>query len=107
MRNQDDYSEHLATQLRLYGLEIDLLTVQTEKAAALMNLNYVEQLAGLRAKQQAAVQKMQEIEAYRGDEWDALKESSFPLWHELRSAIDNTTEQFKHAYTPHITQTTV
>jgi uncharacterized coiled-coil DUF342 family protein len=95
MKSKNEYIEILATELRELSAEIDELTAKTENAAATVKLNYFEELEALRAKQHAAVEKMKELEANRGEAWEELKETADTVWHDLRTGLASAVSKFK------------
>jgi uncharacterized protein YoaH (UPF0181 family) len=95
MKTKNEYIEILATELREVSAQIDELTTKTNNAAALVKLNYEEDLALLRAKQQAAVEKMQELDDHRGEAWEELKDTAEIVWNELRTGVASAVAKFK------------
>jgi hypothetical protein len=95
MKTKNEYIEILATELRDVSAQIDELTTRTNNAAALVKLNYEEDLQVLRAKQNAAVEKMQELEAHRGEAWEELKDTAEIVWNDLRTGVASAVSKFK------------
>jgi outer membrane murein-binding lipoprotein Lpp len=95
MKTKNEYIEILATELRELSGQIDELTAKTEKAAALVKLNYAEDLEALRAKQNSAVEKMKELDEHRGEAWEDLKETADVIWKELRTGLASAVAKFK------------
>ncbi|WGS88230.1 coiled coil domain-containing protein [Methylomonas sp. UP202] len=95
MKSKNEYIEILATQLREWSADIDQLSEKTEKAAALVKLNYIEELNALRAKQLAAEAKMTELEASGHEGWDAMKLTADRVWDDLRSSLADVAAKLK------------
>ena len=69
MKTKNEYIELLSTELRELSAEIDVLTEKADQAAKLVKQNCVADLEVLRAKQFAAIEKMKELDGYRGEAW--------------------------------------
>jgi DNA integrity scanning protein DisA with diadenylate cyclase activity len=95
MKTKNEYIEILASELRQLSAQIDELTAKADNAAALVKLNYAEDLEALRAQQHAAEVKMQELEAHRGEAWEALKETADLVWHDLRTGLASAVSKVK------------
>ncbi|WP_446811348.1 coiled coil domain-containing protein [Methylomonas sp. 2BW1-5-20] len=95
MKSKNEYIEDLSTQLREWSAQIDQLTAETEKAAALAKLNYGEDLSALRAKKQLANQKLQELEATSSEGWESLKDTADNVWDDLRIGLADAVAKFK------------
>jgi outer membrane murein-binding lipoprotein Lpp len=67
MKTKDEYIDSLASELKDWSAQIDLLVAKAENAAADVKIKYAEELDALRAKQHAAVEKMKELEEASGD----------------------------------------
>ena len=95
MKTKDEYIESLASELKEWSAQIDLLNAKTENAAADVKLRYAEELNALRAKQQAAADKMKELEEASGDAWETVKETADKVWNDLRAGLASTVSKFK------------
>ncbi|WP_445369613.1 coiled coil domain-containing protein [Methylomonas sp. BW4-1] len=95
MKTKNDYIEILASQLREWSADIDQLNEKTEKAAALVKLNCVEELNTLHAKQQAAQEKLKELEESGHEGWEALKDTADKVWNDLRTGLADTVSKLK------------
>jgi len=69
MKTKNEYIELLSTELRELSAEIDVLTEKADQAAKLVKQNCAADLEVLRAKQFAAIEKMKELDGYRGEAW--------------------------------------
>lgn len=95
MKTKNEYIEILATELRELGAEIDVLTEKADKAASLVKQNCAADLEVLRAKQQAAIEKMKELEESRGEAWEELKNTADTVWDDLRTGLSAVAAKFK------------
>ena len=87
MKTKNEYIEILAAELRELSAEIDVLTEKADKAANLVKQNCAADLEVLRAKQQAASEKMKELDEHRGEAWDEMKSTADKVWDELRTGL--------------------
>ncbi|TPQ24321.1 hypothetical protein [Methylomonas koyamae] len=87
MKTKNEYIEILATQLKEWSAEVDHLTAKAENAAALLKTSYIEELDVLRAKQQAAEEKLKELEESGKYGWLALKDTADQVWDDLRIGL--------------------
>jgi chromosome segregation ATPase len=95
MKTKDEYIESMASELKEWSAQIDSLTVKAENAAADVKLKYIEELNALHAKQQAAADKLKELEESSGDAWESLKETADEIWDDLKTGISSTIDKFK------------
>ena len=95
MKTKNEYIEILAAELRELSAEIDVLTEKADKAANLVKQNCAADLEVLRAKQQAATEKMKELEESRGEAWEELKNTADTVWDDLRTGLSAVAGKFK------------
>lgn len=95
MKTKNEYIEILATELRELSAEIDVLTEKADKAANEVKQNCAADLEVLRAKQQAATEKMKELEESRGEAWEELKNTADTVWDDLRTGLSAVAAKFK------------
>jgi hypothetical protein len=95
MKTKDKYIESLASELKEWSAQIDLLAAKTENAAADVKVKYAEELDALRAKQHATAEKMKELEEASGDAWGTVKETADKVWNDLRTGLASTVSKFK------------
>lgn len=95
MKTKNEYIEKLASELKEWSAQIDVLAAKTEKASADVKLKYVEELNDLRAKQHAATEKMKELKEAGGDSWDAVKETADKVWNDLGAGLTSAVSKFK------------
>ncbi|UZR29782.1 coiled coil domain-containing protein [Methylococcus sp. ANG] len=95
MKTKDEYIESLASELKEWSAQIDLLAAKAENAAANVKLKYLEELDALRAKQHAAAEKMKELQDDSGDAWETVKETADRVWDDLRTGLANAVSKLK------------
>jgi hypothetical protein len=95
MKTKNEYIESAASELKLWGAQIDLLNAKAESAAVDMKHKYHEELAILRTRQKAANEKIIELQEHSGESWESIKESADKLWGEFRTGLTNATSKFK------------
>jgi hypothetical protein len=95
MKTRDEHIECLASELKEWSAEIDLLTAKAEAAAERAKLAYSEELDGLRARHLAATEKMKELQESSGDAWEAVKDSADKIWDEFRAGLSSAADKFK------------
>ena len=95
MSNKQTYQQKLQAQLDEWDAKIDVLKAKAEKADADMKLQIDEQMANLRTKQNAARQRMAELQDASDDAWEDLKGGLESAWRTLGDAVQNATSRFK------------
>jgi hypothetical protein len=95
MKTKDEYIESLASELKEWSAQIDLLNAKAERATAQIKLKYDEEIDALRAKQHAASAKMNELENSSSEAWEAVKDSADKIWDELRLGLTSAVSKFK------------
>ncbi len=95
MKTKEEYIESLASELKEWSAQIDLLAIKTENAAAHVKLRYIEELNALRAKQHEAAAKIKELHETSGDAWETVKETADQVWADLRAGLASAVSKFK------------
>ena len=73
MKIQNAYKEKLAAQLKEWDAQINLLEAKAGKLSADLKLKRAEEIVQLRARQNAASEKMKELEEATGEAWEEVK----------------------------------
>jgi hypothetical protein len=94
MKTKNEYIESLATELKEWSAQIDLLTAKAEDAASQGKQKYLEEIEALRAKQAIAAEKIQELNDASGDAWETLKETADKVWDDLRTGLATAAAKF-------------
>lgn len=95
MEIQEAYKQKLAAQLNEWDAQINLLEAKIENMSADMRIKRAQELHELRAKQQAASEKMQEFGKASGEAWEQVKETSDKIWDDLKAGIAEAQAKFK------------
>jgi hypothetical protein len=95
MEIKDAYKQKMAAQLKEWSAQISLLEAKVENAGADMKVKGAEALHGLRAKQRAASEKMQELETAGGEAWEQVKVTADKIWADLKAGIADARSKFK------------
>jgi len=95
MKIHDAYKEKMAAQLKEWSAQINLLEAKVEKAGADMKVRRAKEIVNLRAKQNAAAEKMKELEKATGEAWDQTKETADKIWEDLKTGIAAAHSKFK------------
>ncbi len=95
MKTKDEYIENLASELKEWSAEIDLLTAKIEHTTADVKIKYVEELDILDAKRHLATAKMKELKEAGEDAWETVKKTADAVWDDLRIGLTDTTSKFK------------
>lgn len=94
MKTKNEYIESLASELKSWSAQIDILTIRTENASANLKAKYSDELDSLRTKQQAAANKMRELQDDSDDAWESIKVSADQVWKDLRIGIADAASKF-------------
>ncbi|MGZ8182863.1 MAG: sll1863 family stress response protein [Methylobacter sp.] len=95
MKTKDEYIDNLAAELKDWGTQIDLLTAKTENVAAHIRVKYIQELNDLHAKQQKAIDKMEELQENGGEAWETVKVATDKIWDDLRLGLASASSKFK------------
>ena len=95
MEIQDAYKQKLAAQLKEWNAQINLWEAKVENAGADMKIKRAEAVHGLRAKQRAASEKMQELEKASGAAWEQAKVTADRIWEDLKAGVAEAQSKFK------------
>lgn len=95
MKTKNEYIESLASELKEWSANIDLLSAKMEKSAGMVKLKYIEDLNALHAKQHAADEKMKELANASGDAWETAKDTADKIWNDLRAGLADAASKFK------------
>lgn len=95
MELQDAYKQKMAAQLKEWDAQINLLEAKMENVGADMKVKRAKELHELRAKQQAASEKMKELEKASGEAWEQVKVTADKIWDDLKSGVADAHSKFK------------
>lgn len=88
------YKQKRAAQLKEWSAQISLLDAKLENAEANVKLKYADELNQLRARQDAAVVKMNELTKASGEAWVQARDTADKMWEELKTGVDAARAKF-------------
>ena len=94
MDEKNAYRQKLEARLDQWRAEIDKLEARTVEASADARLKYKGEIKELRAKQDEAREKLDELGDAQGQAWNDLKSGLEVAWDELGKAVRNATGRF-------------
>jgi len=86
MSLKDAYVSKMEAQLKGWEAELSKLKAKAQKATAEGKLEYEKRMEGAKAKQQALLQKLEELKRSGEDRWEALKAGVEGAWAELKGS---------------------
>ena len=95
MKIHEAYKEKMALQLREWTAQINLLEARVGKASADLKVKRAEEICNLRTKQNAASEKMHELEQASGEAWDQVKTTADKVWEDLKIGVASAQSKFK------------
>lgn len=95
MELQNAYKQKMSAQLKEWSAQVNLLEAKVESAGAAMKLKRAEAVNELRAKQNAASEKMKELGRANGAAWEEARLTAEKIWDDLKTGIANTQDKFK------------
>ena len=95
MNGKDEYVRKLQAKLAEWNAEIDTLIAKAGEVKADAKQEYTEQIASLKVKQNAAKEKIEELQQSGGSAWEDLKSGIELAWTAMGEAIDSAKSRFK------------
>ncbi len=95
MKIQDAYKQKVAAQLKEWTAQINLLDAKVENASADIKIMRAKQLVELRVKENAAYEKIRELEKASGEAWEQVKVTADKMWDDLKTGIAEVQSKFK------------
>jgi hypothetical protein len=95
MEIQTVYQQKKAAQLKEWGAQINLLEAKIENMGATLKVERTEQMKALRAKENAANEKMKELGKASGEAWEQVKVTAEKVWDELKVGVAEAHAKFK------------
>ncbi len=95
MEDKKSYLQKMADQLRQWDVEIDELKAKTDKAKTESRRELLEQIDELRAKKEAAQDRVKQLWEAGDDAWDDMKTGLEKSWTELKGAFSKASAKFK------------
>lgn len=94
MDEKTAYRRKLEARLDQWQAEIDKLRARAVEAGADASIEYQKQVEKLRGQQDAARERLKEIDAASGEAWRDLKAGAEKAWDDLESAISQARKRF-------------
>ena len=95
MSDKSAYREKLEARLDQWRAEIDKLQAKAAEASADARKEYEDQVDELRKQQDAAREKLKELDKASDDAWEDLKDGFEKAWDNLGDAVESARERFK------------
>lgn len=95
MSTRDEYVRKMQAKLEEWNADIDKLAAKTSEVSAEVRSEYREQIAALKEKQAAALQKIEEVQKSGENAWKDLKSGIELAWSAIGEAIDSVKSRFK------------
>lgn len=92
---QTAYKEKKIAQLKEWSAQINLLEAKIDNMGASLKVESAEKIKALRAKEQAATDKMKELGKASGEAWEQVKVTADKVWDELKSGVADAHSKFK------------
>lgn len=95
MSKKEAYQKKLQGQLDEWRAEIDKLKARAEAADGDARLEYYKHVEELRARQNAASEKLEELRTASDEGWEDLKAGVDSAWDSLSRSIKSAASRFK------------
>ncbi len=94
MNEKESYRQKIRARLDAWNAEIDKFEAKADQAQADVKLEYYEQLKKLRALQEVAGNKLDELEDAGEDVWEDFKDGADIAADALGAAVDSIRSRF-------------
>ena len=95
MSMQEAYQKKMKAQLDVWSAEIDKLKAQATKMEADAEVKAHREIDDLRAKRDAAEEKLARLERAGDDAWEDVKAGVESAWDSLADAVKSASARFK------------
>lgn len=92
---REKYIEKLEGRLKAWGAEVDKVRAKADKLGAAAGARYRGQVEELKARQDAARQKLQELARSGGEAWDDVKSAAEAALDELKKGVEGALAKLK------------
>jgi hypothetical protein len=89
------YKEKMASQLKEWSAQINLMEAKIDNFSADMKIMRAEDIHALRAKQHAASDKMKELGKASGEAWEQVKMTADTMWADMKTGLTDAQSKFK------------
>lgn len=91
---KEAYQEKMEAQLKEWTAKLAEMKAKADQAGADAKVHLDQQIAHLRARKEAAQQKLNEIKAASADSWETLKTGTEKALDEMRKTWDSMKSRF-------------
>lgn len=95
MNMKEAYKEKMQAQLDEWSAEIDKLKARARGMEANAQISSMKEIEALRAKRDAAAEKLVQLERAGDDAWQDLKSGVERAWDTLASSVKSASARFK------------
>lgn len=95
MSTRDEYVRKMQAKLEEWNAEIDTLTAKASSVTTDAKSEFREQIESLKAKQEAARQRIEELQHAGESAWEDLKSGIELAWTAMTEAIESAKTRFK------------
>jgi hypothetical protein len=95
MEIQNAYKQKMAAQMKEWSAQINLLEAKLDSVGADLRVKRAEELHELRARQQAAAEKMKELGKSTGEAWQQVKISADKMWDDFKTGLTDAQSKYK------------
>jgi hypothetical protein len=95
MEIKEAYKQKMATQLKEWSAQINLLEAKLENVNADMKVKRAKEINELRAQHHAASEKLKELGKTSGEAWEQVKVTADKIWDELKNGVADAHSKFK------------
>lgn len=95
MTTKDEYIQKMHAKLDQWNAEIDKLAAKADQVSADTRAEYHKQIEDLRAKREAAQERMSMLQQAGEGAWQDLKAGMEMAWDVIGEAIDSAKTRFK------------
>jgi glycerol-3-phosphate O-acyltransferase len=92
---QNVYKQKMAAQLKEWSAQINLLEAKLDNVGADMRVRRAEELHELRAKRNAAAEKVKELGKSTGEAWEQAKVTADKMWADFKAGLTDAQSRFK------------
>ncbi|HNW44999.1 MAG TPA: hypothetical protein PKI19_10875 [Elusimicrobiales bacterium] len=95
MGKKEDYIAKLNSQLKAWGVEIDRLSENAERAALEHRTKLLREITEFKARRLEAQLKLRQFGETSGDAWELLTEGMDKAWAEMKETVGQIAEKLK------------
>jgi uncharacterized coiled-coil DUF342 family protein len=93
--SREHYQEQIESKLNEWGGEIDKIRKKADKLGAEARGKYQEQIEDLRARQETARKKLEDLKRTGGEAWEDLRSGAEAALDELKKGVEGAVDKLK------------